>query len=265
MKKFYTLPEAADFLEVQTHDVLRLIQDGDLAVSFDADEELAGVTIESPDGSIEHVPFPVPMTGVLSFWGDNVVEGALKAVGVRVLKVRSITFEHTPDGVRAKGCKLPTVDANTGYVKTGYIVRGFVDFVRVESADWLFFKDDLAAANEDVKDDAEPPATVTAPADPATDDDCAIADLFDPVKTAQLEAMFPDADKWKGYAERADRNGLKAAAKRERGLFNPYRAADWWLGQGPKGWKRERCLRVLASNLPARSIDSKHLLTGEYE
>jgi hypothetical protein len=165
MKKFYTLPEAADFLEVQTHDVLRLIQDGDLAVSFDADEELAGVTIESPDGSIEHVPFPVPMTGVLSFWGDNVVEGALKAVGVRVLKVRSITFEHTPDGVRAKGRKLPTVDANTGYVKTGYIVRGFVDFVRVESADWLFFKDDLAAANEDVKDDAEPHATVTAPAD----------------------------------------------------------------------------------------------------
>jgi hypothetical protein len=168
MKQFYTLPEAADFLGLQPHDVLRLIQDGDLAVSFDADEELAGVTIESPDGSIEHVSSIVPMTGVLSFWGDTVVEGALTAVGVRVLKVRSITFEHTPDGVRAKGCKLPTVDTNTGHVKSGYIVRGFVNFVRVESADWLFFRDDLAAAKEGVssgaKDAAEPPPTMATPA-----------------------------------------------------------------------------------------------------
>lgn len=92
-----------------------------------------------------------------------------------------------------------------------------------------------------------------------------IAALFDPVRPAQLEAMFPDGGKWKTHSERALRNGLKEAAKQGRASYNPYLAAIWWLNTGPQGWKWERCLRVLANNLPARSIDSRHLLTGEYE
>lgn len=91
-----------------------------------------------------------------------------------------------------------------------------------------------------------------------------LAELFDPVKVAALEAMFPDSGRWAGYAERAKRNGL-SAAKAGRSLFNPYRAVVWWFNQGHHGWKWERCLRVLANNLPARSMDSKHLLTGEFD
>ncbi|MBP8168459.1 MAG: hypothetical protein KAX99_02245 [Azonexus sp.] len=91
-----------------------------------------------------------------------------------------------------------------------------------------------------------------------------LATLFDSVKAAQLEAMFPDDGQWKDYAERAARNGLDTA-RVGRNAFNPYRAAVWWLNQGPVGWTWDRCLRKLANNLPARSIDSKHLLTGEYE
>lgn len=94
--------------------------------------------------------------------------------------------------------------------------------------------------------------------------DDVLARLFDAVKVTQLEAMFPDGGKWTKYAERARRNGL-APAKVARSLFNPYRAALWWIGQGQPGWKWERCLRVLANNLPARSCDSKHLLTGELD
>lgn len=91
-----------------------------------------------------------------------------------------------------------------------------------------------------------------------------LAALFDPVKVATLEAMFPDA-KWGRYAEKAPRNGLKGA-RVGRGVFNPYLAARWWLRtQAPAGWKWERCARVLANNLPARSRDSKHLLTGDFE
>jgi hypothetical protein len=37
------------------------------------------------------------------------------------------------------------VEPHTGYVKPGYVVSGFVDFVRVESADWLFHVDELSA------------------------------------------------------------------------------------------------------------------------
>jgi hypothetical protein len=96
------------------------------------------------------------------------------------------------------------------------------------------------------------------------DDDAEIAALFDPVKVATLEAMFPDGN-WSKYAERADRNGLKDAARTGRGEFNPYSAAVWWIARGPDDWKWERCLRVLAKNLPRRSIDSRHLLTGDYD
>ncbi|MBL0166880.1 MAG: hypothetical protein IPP85_06925, partial [Propionivibrio sp.] len=113
----------------------------------------------------------------------------------------------------------------------------------------------------------EPPAPMAAPAaesDKATDPyGVAMDALFDPVKAAQLETMFPDGGKWKNHCERAKRNGLKSAAKTGRGLFNPYSAAVWWLREcGPGGWDWARCLRKLANNLPPRSIDSKHLLTG---
>lgn len=94
----------------------------------------------------------------------------------------------------------------------------------------------------------------------------AVADLFDPVSKEQLEAMFPDSDKWASYAERQSRNGLKDAAFVSRAKFNPYRAAQWWVDtQSPSGWTWERCLRKLASNLPPRSRDSKHLLTGDFD
>ena len=97
------------------------------------------------------------------------------------------------------------------------------------------------------------------------DPDKELAELFDPVRVEQLEAMFPDDGRWAEYANRAASNAL-IAARKGRAQFNPYRAARWWLdSKGPTGWKWERCLRVLANNLPARSRDSKHLLTGNDE
>jgi hypothetical protein len=112
----------------------------------------------------------------------------------------------------------------------------------------------------------EPEPSPPVPAETsAPDHDEELADLFDPVMPAQLEAMFPDGGRWESYAERAARKGL-LAAKDGRKRFNPYRAARWWLDEiGPEGWKWERCIRVLANNLPDRSRDSKHLLTGDYD
>ena len=82
-----------------------------------------------------------------------------------------------------------------------------------------------------------------------------LAALFDPVKVAQLEAMFPSNDQWGKYAERAQRNGL-VKARAGRRAFNPVLAAEWWLstqGPGPRDWDRERCREVLGRNLPPRS------------
>lgn len=91
------------------------------------------------------------------------------------------------------------------------------------------------------------------------------AGLFDAVSVAALETMFPDGGQWAKYAERADRNGLKAS-REGRAKFNPYRAAEWWWSRkNPEGWTWERCLRKLANNLPDRSRDSKHLITGDFD
>lgn len=100
----------------------------------------------------------------------------------------------------------------------------------------------------------------------APDYDAKLAALFDPVSPAQLDAMFPD-EKWNKYAERAARNELDKARQGLR-IFNPYLAAQWWLKTAkpkPVGWDWSRCARKLANNLPARSLDSKHLLTGDFD
>ncbi len=90
------------------------------------------------------------------------------------------------------------------------------------------------------------------------------AALFDPVGTSQLEKMFPTG-KWSKWTVRAKANGL-LCAKVARAKFNPYRAAMWWLKKrNPAGWDLSKCSRVLANNLPARSIDSRYLLTGVIE
>ncbi len=98
------------------------------------------------------------------------------------------------------------------------------------------------------------------------DMDVQIAGLFDLVGTAQLEKMFPaTGGNWSKWAAKAKANGL-SCAREDRGKFNPYRAALWWLDkQNPAGWDWARCCRVLANNLPSRSIDSRHLLRGELE
>lgn len=117
---------------------------------------------------------------------------------------------------------------------------------------------------ETATEDEEPERIFAGPAS-YEDADAQLAQLFDSVPVTALEKMFPAEGKWKGWAEHATRNkGLKAA-RTARGLFNPYRAGIWFAGKGIKGWDLARCRRTLANNLPARSLDSKHLLTGELE
>ncbi len=88
--------------------------------------------------------------------------------------------------------------------------------------------------------------------------------LFDPVRLEVLEKMFPAEGQWKGWAERASRNGL-VSARDGRAKFNPYKAAMWFLNQGIGGWNLARCHRTLANNLPVCSKDYKCLLTDDID
>jgi hypothetical protein len=117
------------------------------------------------------------------------------------------------------------------------------------------------------------PNVPTAVADSEPDYDEILAALFDPVPVEALEKMFPthpeslkdpSKGKWKNWAERAKRNGLENA-RQGWAMFNPYKAAVWFVNKGIDGWDLDRCYRRLANNLPARSIDSKYLLTGDLE
>lgn len=97
-------------------------------------------------------------------------------------------------------------------------------------------------------------------------DELELSTLFDGVPYTVLEKMFSSNGKWKNLAERANRNGLKAAAKMERAMFNPLLAGKWWLtNQKPVGWDWARCCRTLASNLPPRSAHLKNLLTDKLD
>lgn len=91
-----------------------------------------------------------------------------------------------------------------------------------------------------------------------------LAALFDPVPVEALEKMFPADGRWESWAERARSNGLRDA-RTGRKQFNPYRAAVWFFNRGRPGWDWARCLRILANNLPAKSRDHKHLLTGRID
>lgn len=146
------------------------------------------------------------------------------------------------------------------------LMRGYTRVLPSSINDWLrsIGMATMPAAEQPAGADVEP---VPEEADHQPRDyEQGLADLFDPVKKEQLEAMFPAAGKWERYAEHAKRNGLKRAAWVERGKFNPFLAARWWIDtQGPAGWEWEKCLRKLANNLPARSRDSKHLLTGDFD
>lgn len=90
------------------------------------------------------------------------------------------------------------------------------------------------------------------------------AHLFDPVPVESLEKMFPSNGKWKLWAEKAKATGL-SCAKITRAKFNPYLAGVWFIRRGIEGWDEDRLNRTLANNLPERSRDYKHLLTGKYD
>jgi hypothetical protein len=96
------------------------------------------------------------------------------------------------------------------------------------------------------------------------DSDEELTALFDSVSKEVLEKMFPAKGKWKNWAERASRNGL-INARIERAKFNPYKAAMWLLHKGESGYDLAHCNRILARNLPVRSRDEAHMITGELD
>jgi len=102
-----------------------------------------------------------------------------------------------------------------------------------------------------------------------SDSDEKLASLFDGVTVECLAKMFPtDKDesiatkKWKNWQNNAKENDL-IEARQGRGIFNPYKAGIWFLKKKIQGWDTARLHRTLAKNLPVRSRDEKHLLTGE--
>lgn len=94
-----------------------------------------------------------------------------------------------------------------------------------------------------------------------------ICDLFDAMNQAEIAALFEKVsqDDWKNHFERAARNGLKEARQGDASpyQYNPAKVADWLVCKGL--YARDYADRRLANNLPKRSKDYKHLITGLIE
>lgn len=129
----------------------------------------------------------------------------------------------------------------------------------------------LADASRDVPE-AVPPADDTpaqkdfvAPMQATPDRTTELAALFDAVGHNTLDSIFKcQPGTWARHTERAKRTGLDAA-RTGRGVYNPFLAGLWWIEQSPQGWTLERLYRTLANHLPPRSMDSKYMLTGDYD
>jgi hypothetical protein len=154
------------------------------------------------------------------------------------------------------------IKAQTAYdVENGWhLVEGTVEplVTTVATVDLSTWLNVLCQAIDEAE--AQPTTAAQASVTPSTDVEAALSELFDPVPVEALEKMFPAEGQWKKWAERAERNGLKAA-RDGRGRFNPHRAALWFMDQGIANWDIARCNRVLANNLPARSRHKADMLT----
>ncbi len=262
--------------------IMSWLLDERISVYFSAEGVLHGVAIHHPQGRLETVKVPVPFNGILRAMTPPSNGGSLTASLVEVAFVRGKRYRHEQQATVA-GCELPTAEEHGGAVLPGYSVQAMIDFVSIPRDDWLICTDELRALFEG-QGDGDDPASANgvrmerlagSDVEPVHEQpryeggiqqgDCdhELADLFNAVSWKQLEAMFPAGGKWERYANDAVRNGLRVA-RVERGKFNPYLAAIWWMdAQSPVGWDWSKCLRKLANNLPSRSRDSKHLLTGE--
>lgn len=111
--------------------------------------------------------------------------------------------------------------------------------------------------------DAQASTPVANAVEAGTIDDT-LADMFDPATVETLEKMFPANGQWAKWAEKASSNGL-INSRAGRAMFNPYKAGNWFLSKGITGWDIARLNRTLANNLPTRSKDNAHLLTGSID
>lgn len=88
--------------------------------------------------------------------------------------------------------------------------------------------------------------------------------LFDPLPQTGIADLFDIADvQWARLFERAARNGLHLAREgsSKPHQYNPARVASWLVRCGHL--KQGHANNRLANNLPPRSQDSKHSITGE--
>lgn len=155
-QKYYTLQEAASYLAIPEHEVRSLIRSEELPVCFHADTEITGASIKRPDGTIENIGITMHIVGTLKSFYLGQERESFDAVAIEIVEVECQIYEHGTGLVPLKGHKLPTVEQHTGFIQPRYVVSGFIDFIHVESTDWLLHVDDLAAliADQNASTDA---------------------------------------------------------------------------------------------------------------
>tara|TARA_B110000914_G_C15496052_1_gene463308 strand:+ start:206 stop:925 length:720 start_codon:yes stop_codon:yes gene_type:complete len=88
--------------------------------------------------------------------------------------------------------------------------------------------------------------------------------LFDPVSPEEIIATFDGVtpDEWKELFKRANRNKLREL-REEGDLYNTAKVGDWLVVQGK--YSPQHLRNKLKNSVPDRSLDDKHVITGEYD
>lgn len=168
-QELFSILQAAHYLSAPVDEILRATEDERLSVCFRYDGDLSGCVVEKFGDKSDAVTAPVPFRGVLrsAFPPEN---GRLEASAVDVVSVTSKRLK-IENGVRVKGCDLPTTERHGGKIRPGYKVTGWLDFVDVPAEAWLFSSEDLERLTEPAVEQpaAEQPAVEQAAAEqPAT-------------------------------------------------------------------------------------------------
>lgn len=137
-QEFFTLPEAATFLSLPDHAVLRLAATELLPISFDFDGELSGVEIIHHDGRQENAGVSITeFRGVLRALSPSISRESATVTLVEILSEDGGRRINRPNGI-----VLPTEHPYGGRI-LGARVTGVVDFVEVPSEAWFFDVRDL--------------------------------------------------------------------------------------------------------------------------
>ncbi|HRD87384.1 MAG TPA: helix-turn-helix domain-containing protein [Accumulibacter sp.] len=141
---FYSVQEAADFLNIPAREVIRYVRTERLPICFIYEGDLFDVVIERPGNDTIRANGKTPFSGTLKSLLPPENDRSLLASAVEIIEVFSQRFRM--ENGRTFGCRLPTQENHGGPIIPGWRVTGDANFLEVPADEWLIHREDIDGA-----------------------------------------------------------------------------------------------------------------------